>query len=307
MKFVPAIAWLALGLGPVFFPSPTLLSFGTTALIIAVAAQGWNILGGFAGQLSFGHAAFFGIGAYTTALLQIRFGLNAWLAGILAITAGAVIGFVIGSMVFRAGLRGSYFALVTLAFAEVFRILANALPYTGGAAGLLIPLDPQFLTAQFESRLGFFYFALISAGLCTVLVGIVARRRFGAQLVAVREDEDAAAALGVNTMSTKLRAITLSAAVTAWAGVLFAQHNLFINADLVFGTALSVEAILATIVGGAATSLGPIVGAFALQGLGEITRTISGPIPGVEGVLFGALLVVAIAFAPRGILGLTRR
>src|SRR5690606_3084580 len=119
-------------------------------LIISLAAQGWNVLGGIGGQTSFGHAMFFGMGAYTTSILQLHLGVNAWLGLVVAVAAGALFGLVVGFLSFRAGLRGSYFALVTLAFAELMRILANSLEFTGGAAGLLLKLDPGFANMQFS-------------------------------------------------------------------------------------------------------------------------------------------------------------
>ena len=150
---------LALGCLPLVVASNTVLNFFVFVLIIALAAQGWNILGGFGGQFSFGHAAFFGTGAYATAILQTRYGINPWIAYALAIVLAGLVGAVIGYLSFRSGLRGSYFALVTLAFAEVLRILANASTFTGGAAGLLIKLDARPANFQFESRAAVFWLA----------------------------------------------------------------------------------------------------------------------------------------------------
>ncbi|WP_163593354.1 branched-chain amino acid ABC transporter permease, partial [Klebsiella variicola] len=151
-------------------------------------------------------------------ILQTRFGVNPWAALPLAIAAGGLAGFVIGYLAFRARLRGSYFALVTLAFAEVFRILAIAAPVTGGAAGILLPLDVRIGNFQFAAREGFFYLALSLVALVLVINRAMELSRFGAYLVAVRENEDAARALGVDTLKVKLQAITLSAAITAVAG-----------------------------------------------------------------------------------------
>lgn len=299
-------AVLALAAMPLLTSTNTVLNFFASALIVSLAGQGWNILGGLAGQLSFGHAAFYGTGAYVTAMLQQRYGVNAWAAAAAGIAAGAMVGAIIGALVFRAGLRGSYFALITLAFAEVLRILANAVPITGGAAGLLMRLDPRPANFQFASRVPFFYIALacVTAGL--LVTWSIGRSRFGAQLAAVRENEEAARALGIDAFATKLRAITLSAAITAAAGVLYVQYYLYIDAGLAYGTGVSVAALLAPVVGGLGTVLGPLLGALALQGLGEFTRLIAGPIPGIDQVLFGLLLVAAIAFMPGGLVGRRR-
>lgn len=296
-----------LALVPLFLTGNTALNFLVFALIIALAAQGWNLLGGFGGQFSFGHAAFFGTGAYATALLQTRLGVNAWAAFALGVSAGALVGWIIGSLSFRSGLRGSYFALVTLAFAEVLRIAANAAAVTGGAAGLLIPLDVRPANFQFASRAAFYWIALALMGAALVLSRAVERSRFGAQLAAVRENEAAAMALGVDALAVKLRAIALSAGVTAAAGCLYAQYFLYLDAGIAYGTWISVEALLAPIIGGVGTVFGPLVGALALHGLGELTKGLAGRVPGIDLAVFGALLVLVVAFAPRGILGLMRR
>ena len=291
---------------PLFSRSDLVLNFLASALIAALAAQGWNILGGIAGQLSFGHAAFFGAGAYASAVLQVRYGVGAWAAAAAGLAAGALVGLGTGFLAFRAGLRGSYFALITLAFAEVLRILANALGFTGGAAGLLIRLDPRIANLQFADRASFCLVALGCVAAALVLTDAITQSRFGAQLAAVRENEDAARALGIDVLRAKLKAITLSAAITAASGVLYAQYNLFINADLVFGPQVSVAALLAPVVGGVGTVAGPVLGAVALHAMAELTRLGAGPIPGVDQVLFGVLLVAVIAFAPGGLAGRRR-
>jgi branched-chain amino acid transport system permease protein len=302
-----AVAVALLALVPLCTTANTVLNFLVLALIIALAAQGWNILGGFGGQFSFGHAAFFGTGAYATAILQARFGVNAWAGFALGVAAGALAGWIIGFLSFRSGLRGSYFALVTLAFAEVFRILANAAEVTGGAAGLLIRLDVRPANFQFASRAVFFWIALALVALALVLTRFIERSRFGARLVAIRENEEAAQALGVDTLRTKLAAIALSAGLAAAAGCLYAQYFLFIDAQIAYGTWISVEALLAPIIGGAGTAFGPLVGALALHGLGEAAKPFAGRVPGIDLALFGCRLVATVAFAPDGLLGLARR
>ncbi len=293
----------ALAAVPALTSANIVLNFMVGALIVALAAQGWNLLGGFGGQLSFGHAAFYGTGAYVTALLQQRYGVNAWAGAALGVAAGALVGAVVGFLSFRAGLRGSYFALVTLAFAEVLRILANAAPVTGGAAGLLVRLDVRASNFQFASRATFFYVALGCVAAALLLTWAIGRSRFGAQLAAVRENEEAARALGIDAFATKLRAITVSAAITAAAGVLYVQYYLYIDSNLAYGAGVSVAALLAPVVGGVGTVLGPVIGAVALEGLGQLTRLAAGPVPGIDQMLFGLMLVAAIAFMPGGLVG----
>jgi branched-chain amino acid transport system permease protein len=302
-----AIAAALLALLPMLVQSNTFINALVTAMIIALAAQGWNLLAGYGGQFSFGHAAFFGAGAYGNAILQTRYGINAYAAVMAATAIGAAVGAAIGYLSFRSGLRGSYFALVTLAFAEVFRIIANAAPVTGGAAGTLIKLQVSAANFQFASRVIYFWIVLALVVAAMFLTRGIERRRFGAYLVAVRENENAAAALGVDTLDTKLKAITLSAAMTALAGAFYVQYFLFVDASLAFGTWISIEALLAPIVGGLGTVFGPLLGALALHFLGELTKSIAGRVPGVDLALFGVLLVLIIAFARDGLQGLLTR
>jgi branched-chain amino acid transport system permease protein len=287
-----------------FVTSNVVLNFLVFTLILAIAAQGWNLLGGYGGQYSFGHAAFFGMGAYVSAILQQRFGVNAYPAVAFGIAAAALLGYAIGAMVFRAGLRGSYFALVTLAFAEVLRILANATEITGGAAGLLISLNLGAGNLQFADRSSFLILGAVLLALAMLITLALEKSRLGAQLVAVRENEAAAAALGVDILAVKLRAISLSAALTGAAGALYAQYFLYIDSNIAFGTWISVEALLAPIIGGAGTVFGPLIGALILQGLSEGTKMLIGKIPGVDLIIFGVLLILVVRFPLHRIPGL---
>jgi branched-chain amino acid transport system permease protein len=283
--------------------SNTLANAIVTVMIVALAGYGWNWLGGYGGQFSFGHAAFFGSGAYVDAVLQARYGANAYVCFALAVLAGALVGLIIGYLSFRARLRGSYFALITLAFAEVLRILANAADITGGAAGTLIKLDPSVGNFQFQSRLPYLWIALGFVAIAMLLTRYFERRRFGAYLIAVRENEAAAEALGVDALSVKLQAIVLSAAFTALAGALYVQYFLFVDANIGFGAWISIEALMGPIVGGLGTVFGPLIGALALHFLGEFARGIAGGIPGVDLALFGALLILAVGLAREGLQG----
>ena len=291
---------------PVFVTAGTLLNFAIVSLIICLTAQGWNILGGYGGQYSFGHAAFFGTAAYATAILQLRYGMNAYLGFVIGIAAAGVVGWVIGFLSFRSGLRGSYFALVTLAFAEVMRVLANAAEFTGGAAGALIKLDVRPENFQFASRATFYWVTLALVVVALVVTRALERSRLGAQLVAVRENEAAARALGVDALGVKLAAIALSAMITGAAGALYAQYFLYIDANIAYGTWISVEALLAPILGGAGTVFGPVFGGILLHGLSEFTKTLVGTIPGVDLVIFGVLLILVIRFPPRELPGLLK-
>lgn len=288
---------------PLVVHSNVTLNFLVVALMIALAGQGWNILGGYGGQYSFGHAAFFGTGAYVTAILQVRYGINAWLAFGAGITSGAALGGIIGALTFRSGLRGSYFALVTLAFAEVLRIVASVAPITGAGVGTLIHLDLRAQAFQFQSRALFYWVILTLVGVSLVVARLIERSRFGAWLIAVRENEDAAKALGVDARSVKTAAMVISGAITAAAGCFYAQYFLFVDSGIAYGTWMSIEALLTPIIGGVGTVFGPLLGALVVKSLGEGAKLVTGDVPGLDLIVYGAVLVLVIWFTPRGLIG----
>jgi branched-chain amino acid transport system permease protein len=302
-----AIAVALLALVPLVTTSNVILNFLVMALLIALVGQGWNLLGGYGGQYSFGHAAFFGTGAYVTAILQMRYGINAWIAFCVGIAAGALVGAVIGALSFRSGLKGSYFALVTLAFAEVLRIIASVTPITGAGVGTLLRLDLRPEAFQFQSRAPFYWIVLALVALSLILIRVIEQSRFGAYLVAVRENEDAASALGVDATLVKLCAMTVSAAITAAGGGFYAQYFLFLDAGIAYGPWISIEALLAPIIGGVGTVFGPLLGALLVRSIGEGTKLVTGDAPGLDLVIYGCVLIAVVAFAPRGIAGLLER
>ncbi|MEH0074582.1 branched-chain amino acid ABC transporter permease [Pannonibacter sp. Pt2] len=293
-----------LSLAPLVIVSDFWLNLIIMTLYASLLGQAWNILGGYGGQFSFGHAAFFGTGAYTVAVLQVSAGLSPW-AGLVAgaVLAMAVAAF-IGFTTFRYGLRGSYFALVTLAFAEVLRILANSMPFTGAGVGILIPLKPGMANLQFASKDGFFWLLLAITFAAFLTVWWIGNSRFGARLMAVRDNEDAARALGVDPFRIKMSAIILSGLFSGLAGVFYAQYFLYLDPSIAYGPAVSVESLLVPIIGGMGTLFGPLAGAAALHGLSEVTRELTGGLPGASLVLYGVLLVIVVLFAPRGLAGL---
>jgi branched-chain amino acid transport system permease protein len=292
---------------PFVTTSNALLNLLVATLLIALVGQGWNLLGGYGGQYSFGQAAFFGTAAYATAVLQMRYGINAWLGLFAGIFAGALVGAVIGVLCFRSGLRGSYFSLVTLAFAEVLRVISSVAPITGAGVGTLIKLDLRPEAFQFQSRAPFYWIVLTLVALSLVVVRAIENSRFGAYLVAVRENEDAASALGINAFAVKLAAMTISAAITAAAGCFYAQYFLFVDAAIAYGPRISTDALLAPIVGGAGTLFGSLLGAFVIKILGEATKFAAGDAPGLDLVIYGLLLVAVVGLAPRGIAGVAAK
>jgi branched-chain amino acid transport system permease protein len=290
----------------VFGRSDFVMTLAITTLLFAFLGQAWNILGGYAGQYSFGHAAFFGAGAYGTAIAQVKFGLDAFTAASLGVAAGTALAAFIGAVSFRAQLRGSYFALVTLAFAEVARVLATSFALTGAGAGLLIPLAPGFDNLQF-SKQGFYFLIAILTLLSLALVMALERSRFGAFLLAIRENEDSARALGVDAAKVKTQAIMLSGALSALGGVFYAQVYLYIDPTIGFGTWVSVEMLLGAMIGGLGTVFGPLIGSIVLHLLGEGARGLTQGAPGLNLVIYGVMLILIVRFAPDGILGLVAR
>lgn len=297
---VGAAALIAL---PFATQSDYLLNFAITTLLLAYLGQSWNVLGGYGGQFSFGHALFFGTGAYATAVLQTKAGINPYLTLPVAMAAGGAVGGLVGALSFRYGLKGSYFALVTLAFAEVFRILASAAPFTGGGAGLLIPLDVRAANLQFADKSSFYYLALAMVAGSILIAWGLERSRFGARLVALRENESSASALGVPVFRVKLLAITLSGAMAALGGSFYAQYFLYLDPSIAYGAGMSVEILLAAIVGGVGTIFGPLVGAIALHGVGEAAKSVTGGAPGLNLALYGLILILIVRLMPQGLTG----
>lgn len=279
----------------------------------------WNILGGYAGQFSFGHAAYFGLGAYTSTFLLVSRGVNPWLGMLIGGAIAALFGVFTGFLTERYGIRGPYFALATFAFAEMLRLVANNLEMINGSRGLQVKLigGSSWLAFQFEDDRRPYYYVML--GLLALAIGItflLARARAGYYFQAIREDEEAAATLGVNTMRYKLLATAVSAFLTALGGTFYAQYLFFIDPGLVFGASISVEILLRPLLGGAGTVLGPLVGGIVLTPLAEATRTIIRTPPaflpfleplrgraGLDVMLFGAILVLVILFLPYGIVG----
>lgn len=289
---------------PLVTTSGVALNFVMMALYATLIAQAWNILGGFGGQFSFGHALFFGTGAYIQAIAQLQGGLNPWVALPMAVAGAAAVGLFVGALSFRYGLKGSYFALVTLAFAEVFRIVAVSVPFTGGGVGLMVPLRESVANMQFASRGGYLWLVLAFVVAALLVTWWLRNGRFGAWLQAVRDNEDAARAVGVNPFRVKLAAIGLSAAFMGAAGAFYVQVFQYIDPSIAYGSVTSVEALVAAIVGGMGTLWGPVLGAVVLHVLADLTRNLFGELPGINMVIYGVVLVLIVIFLPRGIAGI---
>jgi branched-chain amino acid transport system permease protein len=268
----------------------------------AFLGQAWNIVGGYAGQLSAGHAAFVGIGAYASAILSREVGLTPWLGMFAGGALAALLGGVIGYLGFRFGLRGFYFVLLTVAFAEVCRIAAGNLELTGGAIGYYISFTGDPWQFQFRDNRAHYYIALALMLAATGVAWAIERGRLGAQLAAIREDEEAAESLGVNALRGKLTAMVISSFLTGVGGAFYAFYLLSLQPSSVFGIPLSVDIIIRPIVGGSGTLLGPILGSFILSPLAELSRHYlgQGGWAGAHLIAYGLLLILVVLFLPEG-------
>jgi branched-chain amino acid transport system permease protein len=262
-------------------------------VLFAGLGLAWNLVGGYAGQLSLGHAAFFGVGAYGLALLTSR-GIPVWVSIFLAAAVAVVFAAIIGLIVFR--LRGPYFTLSTIAFGEVLRLSVTNLAVAGGAIGLSTPA--LFSGTRFWR---FFYFAAVVLALISFLLNYAtARSRPGYYLMAIREDEETASAVGVDTARYKLRALLLSAFLTALGGALYGSAFQYIVPDSVFTIEISVQMAIITMLGGAGTLLGPIIGAILLLGASELFKN---QFQESHLLIYGILIVLVVLFLPEGIVG----
>ena len=307
-----AFAWLAL-VSAALLVAPWLANdYLLTVLIIilylAYTGQAWNIMMGFAGQLSLGHAIYAGLGAYVTAALFTRFGIAPWLGLLAAVPVAAACGAIIGFLAFRFGVAGVYFAILTIAFAEFARIGFDHLTIVNASAGLFLPVAQYTHNDLWRLRGNptmFYYVMLAATALLFGLSRLLLKSRMGYFWLAIREDERAARAAGIDTFRYKMYAVMISAAVTSFGGVFYAffYNNLF--PEQVFNFSRSIEMILGPIIGGIGTLFGPILGAFVLTGLAETVNAAIGAfgldLPGAKQVFYGICLLVVVVALPEGI------
>lgn len=265
-------------------------------------AAAWNILAGYAGMMSLGHNAFFGIGAYTSTILLLRFGLTPWIGMIIGGLLASSVGLILGLVCFR--LRSHYFALATLAFGEVAYILAvNWRAITGGSEGLALPINPNVYLFSFSSKLPYVYIGLF---LFLAVIGIsyaIEHSRLGYYLTAFRENEDAARAIGVRTGRVRLIAMVISAFLSAIMGTFYAQYVVFIDPTSVIKIQISVQVALFAIVGGIGTAFGPAIGAMIFVPITILLRSKLGTaLPGLHMIIYGIILVLVLLYMPQGIL-----
>jgi branched-chain amino acid transport system permease protein len=290
------------------FAGPYALSVATLILYFAYAGQAWNVMMGFAGQLSLGHALYVGVGGYVAGGLFFHFGIGPW-AGLWAAMAACVaFGLLIGVLAFRFGISGVYFALLTIAFAEFTRIGFDHLGWTGGPGGMFLKVAQRdtWDLANFRGPpLMYYYSILFLSGAALAFCAWLLRSKAGYYWQAIRENEEAAQALGINTFRWKMLAVAISAAMTSISGVFFAfyYNNLF--PEQVFQISRSIEIILGPVIGGVGTLFGPILGAAVLtllsDGITEALAALGWEIPGIKQVFYGLVLLLVIMFLPHGI------
>ncbi|HTP93594.1 MAG TPA: branched-chain amino acid ABC transporter permease [Xanthobacteraceae bacterium] len=285
-----------------------LLTVLIVILYFAYTGQAWNIMMGFAGQLSLGHAIYVGLGAYVAAVLFTRFGVAPWLGFLAAIPVTAACGAVIGFLAFRFGVAGVYFAILTIAFAEFARIGFDHLDIVNASAGLFLPVAQYAHNDLWRLRGSptMFYYVMLAAALAAfMLCRALLNSRMGYFWLAIREDEQAARAAGINTFRYKMYAVMISAAVTSFAGVFYAffYNNLF--PEQVFNISRSIEMILGPVIGGIGTLFGPVLGAFVLTGLAESVNSamlaLGFDLPGAKQVFYGICLLLVVVALPEGV------
>lgn len=294
---------------PLVFTKPFPRHVMIMIFLYAMLAQAWNVLAGYCGQISLGHAVFFGAGAYTSTVLVTRFGVTPW-AGMLAGALLAVLlSQAIGYPVFR--LRGHYFAIATIAVGEIVQTLVISWDWVGGARGLFVPIvrPDSFRSFQFhQSKQTYYYIALGLLLLALVITRRMEGSRTGYYFRAIREDQDAAASLGIPVARYKQRAMALSAGLTALGGTFYAQYILFIDPESVLPLSLSILICLVAVLGGVGTLWGPLIGAAILIPLGEWTRVaLGGTGKAIDLLVYGALIMLVSVIQPGGIMALAQR
>jgi branched-chain amino acid transport system permease protein len=295
VQALPLLLVAALAALPLLDPGPEIIRLVFITLVWITASVAWNLIGGFGGQVSFGFAVFYGLGAYTAALALNR-GINAWIAFLLGAMVALLASLLVGLPTFR--LRGPYFAIATIGASEAVRVIMTNVSVTGGASGYRIMESGVF------HQLEHFYSALGLAVLAVAACILVRRSKLGLALVAIREDEDAASDLGVNPYRAKLVAHSLAAALTGAAGGVYAHYAAFIHPQGVFAFSISVAILLMPIIGGVGTIWGPVIGAVVY---GLVHEEVVASFPQLHLLLYGSLLILIVIFEPRGIMGLLER
>lgn len=304
-KALGAIALLVLAaLLPLLISDPSRLNFLVLILMGAQMGVAWNIVGGYAGQVSLGHAVFYGIGAYTSTMLALSLGLTPWVGMLAGGVVAVLFALAMGWPCFR--LKGHYFAMATIAVAEIMQIMVTNNEFLEGAVGLSLPLDRSGLTAMvFLSKLPYYYIILGLLVVTVLVAWAIERSHIGYYFRAIKDEPEAARALGVNLTRYKLIALSVSAFLTAMGGSFYAQKEMFIDPGSVFATSISIKIALVAILGGVGTLLGPVLGAVILITIEEYSRTLFGSTgSGTDMIIYALMIILVAVFSPSGVLGL---
>lgn len=301
--YVPVMGILVLAVLPIFVTNPYYMNVLNLILLFACGGMAWNIIGGYARQVSLGHSIFFGLGAYTSTLLQIHWKISPWIGMILGGLVAVGVGYVVGHSVFR--LRGHYFAVATIVLSQIIRLLfIKFYTLTGGAEGLSVPMNNSFAMLQFSSKVPYYYIFLVTMLGTILLVRRIEKSRLGYYMVAMGQDEEAARVIGINIPQVKQIALAISAFLTAVMGTFFAQYMYYIEPNDIFSIPTSVEFALISIVGGLGTFLGPVLGSFIMKPIIELTNEyLADTLPGLNYAIYGLILVVIIILRPNGVIG----
>jgi len=298
-------ALIALGL-PLVVTSPTYLHILILLYLYAYLTTSWNLVGGFAGVLPLGHATFVGIGAYTSTVLSLQYGISPWIGMLVGALLSSLVGVLIGLPTFK--MRGAYFALATIAFAEGIRVMVENIDYLGpfqlnGPRGLQIPpLKTGLASFMFATKEPYYYIILVMLAGVIVLTYAISRSKLGYYLVAGGEEPEAAQALGVNVARAKLIAMAMSSFLTAFAGTFWAQFTLYIHPKSVMSLDISFEIAFIALIGGRGSIAGPLLGALLLRPVGDFSRIYFGDkLPGLHLIIFGVVLILVMLYQPRGL------
>jgi branched-chain amino acid transport system permease protein len=298
-------AAIAFGL-PLAVRSATYLHILTLLYLYAYLTTSWNLVGGFAGVLPLGHAAFVGIGAYTSTVLSLQYGVSPWIGMLVGAVLASIVGVIIGLPTFK--MRGAYFALATIAFAEGIRVMVENIDYLGpfqlnGPRGLQIPpLKTGLVDFMFANKEPYYYIILVMLIGVLMITWAISRSKLGYYLMAGGEEPEAAQALGVNVARAKLIAMALSSFLTAFAGTFWAQFTLYIHPKSVMSLDISFEIAFIALIGGRGSIAGPVLGALLLRPVSDFSRIYFGSsLPGLHLIIFGVVLILVMLFQPRGL------
>jgi branched-chain amino acid transport system permease protein len=306
--FVFILFVCALAAVPLFLNDPFLCHILIMIMMYATMSIGWNVIGGYAGQVSFGNAAFFGIGAYSTAILLVNFSVNPWLGMLAGCVFSVGLAVVVGYPCFR--LRGHYFAIATIAVGEIMVVIFTNWDYVGAAVGIYMPiLEESFANFEFHSSKIPYYYIILCMLLFAIAVSyVIERSRLGYYLRAVKDDPDGARSVGIDIQKYKLIAFSISAVLTSICGTFYGQYVLYIHPSSTMDLMMSIHLCIIALIGGIGKLFGPVIGAFVFIPLMELTRVYLGSEgQGIDMIIYSLLVIMIAIWRPQGLWALFSR